>query len=70
MLQMFVGAKYKWMEKRRWAYLFSGILVLASIVSLVAARRAAEVGGFLGRHRALYRVQPVDPGERRSWRRR
>ncbi len=34
MLQMFVGAKYRWMEKRRWAYLFSLLLVVASIVSL------------------------------------
>lgn len=35
MFQIFVGAKYKWMERRRWAYLFSGTLVFASIVSLV-----------------------------------
>jgi preprotein translocase SecF subunit len=48
MLQMFVGAKYKWMEKRRWAYLFSSILVLASVASLVlhgGPRKSVDFSG-------------------------
>lgn len=36
MHQIFVGVNIKWMAKRKWAYLFSGTLVLASIISLIA----------------------------------
>jgi preprotein translocase SecF subunit len=48
MFEIFVGARFKFMEKRRGAYLLSGILVLASIVSLVIHGGPRESIDFTG----------------------
>jgi len=48
MFEMFVGAKYKFMEKRRYAYILSGLLVLASIASLVVHGGPKESIDFTG----------------------
>jgi len=48
MFEMFVGAKYKFMEKRRYAYILSALLVLASVASLVVHRGPKESIDFTG----------------------
>jgi preprotein translocase subunit SecF len=45
---MFVGAKYKFMEKRRYAYVLSSLLVLASIATLIAHGGPRESIDFTG----------------------
>jgi len=48
MFEMFVGAKYKFMEKRRYAYILSSLLILASIASLAVRGGPRESIDFTG----------------------
>lgn len=48
MFEIFVGARFKFMEKRRGAYILSAILVLISIVSLILHGGPRESIDFTG----------------------
>jgi preprotein translocase SecF subunit len=48
MFEMFVGAKYKFTAKRRYAYIFSSVLILASIASLIVHGGPRESIDFTG----------------------
>jgi preprotein translocase subunit SecF len=61
MLEIFVGANYRWMDRRRYAYFFSGALVVLSLISLIAKGGPRESIDFTGGN-VLYVAfdQPAD----------
>lgn len=67
MLEIFVGAKFKFMQLRKGAYVFSGVLVAASILSLVLHGGPRESIDFTGGN-VLYIAfeNPADVGAVRA----